>query len=80
MSADSAGTHKFKVGEVVQLNSGGPRMTVMGTENGETTAMVLCEWFDKEQKLRRHNFPVTALGHAQPTIADVREFLSGTEK
>ncbi|WP_137044806.1 YodC family protein [Pseudolabrys sp. FHR47] len=38
---------KFKVGDVVQLNSGGPRMTVLGNgvnENGKP--VVGCSWFD----------------------------------
>jgi uncharacterized protein YodC (DUF2158 family) len=33
---------EFKVGEIVQLKSGGPRMTV---RNGDVGGEVQCQWF-----------------------------------
>jgi uncharacterized protein YodC (DUF2158 family) len=42
---------KFKTGDVVKLNSGGPAMTVDGyqTEGGAETSKVLCTWFAGEK-------------------------------
>jgi uncharacterized protein YodC (DUF2158 family) len=46
-----------KIGDIVQLASGGPHMTVIAVKSGKTE----CCWFDKEQKARRANFPQRAL-------------------
>jgi uncharacterized protein YodC (DUF2158 family) len=51
---------QFKIGDAVQLVSGGPRMTVIATKGGKTE----CCWFDKEQKPRRALFPQKALAPA----------------
>jgi uncharacterized protein YodC (DUF2158 family) len=48
---------QFKIGDTVQLLSGGPQMTVVAVKSGKTE----CCWFDKEQKARRANFPQRAL-------------------
>jgi len=56
-------TTKFQLGEVVQLVSGGPHMTVVGYSNKGDVA---CCWFDREQKKRLSNFPQTALTTAPP--------------
>lgn len=39
---------QLKPGSVVQLKSGGPKMTVVGEEHilGVETGRVLCEWFE----------------------------------
>jgi uncharacterized protein YodC (DUF2158 family) len=39
---------QLKAGTVVQLKSGGPKMTVVGEENimGVSTGRVFCEWFE----------------------------------
>lgn len=37
---------QFKVGDVVQLKSGGPKMTVVGTEIEGAKVLVTCQWFD----------------------------------
>lgn len=54
----------FKPGDVVQLKSGGPRMTV--TETGRDIAqreMVYCVWF--EGKIKKEDaFPPATLGLA----------------
>ncbi|HWE86636.1 MAG TPA: DUF2158 domain-containing protein [Terracidiphilus sp.] len=45
---------QFKVGDIVQLKSGGPPMTVKSVEvlNGEC----LCEWFGGGNTLKSHKF------------------------
>jgi uncharacterized protein YodC (DUF2158 family) len=43
---------QFKVGEVVQLKSGGPKMTVQNIQGNE----VWCTWFDEQKKPQRHWF------------------------
>lgn len=43
----------FKEGDVVQLKSGGPQMTVSET-NG--VGVVLCIWFDSQNKLQEKAF------------------------
>jgi uncharacterized protein YodC (DUF2158 family) len=47
--------NKFNVGEVVQLKSGGPLMTVQSigdyTMSGGLNSGVLCVWFDDKKKL-----------------------------
>jgi uncharacterized protein YodC (DUF2158 family) len=45
---------EFKAGDVVELKSGGPRMTVaaIGTPIiGHTKATVRCEWFEGANKM-----------------------------
>jgi uncharacterized protein YodC (DUF2158 family) len=37
---------KFQEGDVVQLKSGGPRMTVEGYEDG----LVMCVWFEEKNR------------------------------
>lgn len=48
---------KFKVGDSVILNSGGPQMVVASVlSNG----YLLCEWIDANGKVNRHEFkPLT---------------------
>ena len=49
----------FKVGDVVQLKSGGPAMTVIDTKE---EAAVECLWFgDVSETFRREILPVIAL-------------------
>lgn len=54
MTAENA-----RAGSVVQLKSGGPRMTVRWVEEGEA----FCEWFSDEKvpKVMGHRYPVTSL-------------------
>jgi uncharacterized protein YodC (DUF2158 family) len=54
----------IKAGDVVELKSGGPKMTVekVGPHNGVERAF--CEWFDgNENKIG--GFPVTSLKHVE---------------
>lgn len=47
---------EFQVGDVVQLKSGGPRMTVEAVDEG----LVDCVWFEK-QKAHRNAFNAALL-------------------
>ena len=46
----------FKLGDVVQLKSGGPSMTVEAISGND----VVCIWFDK-MKAHRKSFPAIAV-------------------
>jgi uncharacterized protein YodC (DUF2158 family) len=48
---------QWKVGDVVQLKSGGPIMTVLSTGSQGCR----CSWFDHAQKPSEHVFPSEAL-------------------
>ena len=52
----------FKVGDVVQLKSGGPKMTVASTKSN--AAGILCTWFD-ESDVKSSRFPKEALQSAK---------------
>ncbi|WP_374527784.1 YodC family protein [Acinetobacter sp.] len=43
----------YKIGDVVQLKSGGPTMTVSETNDA---GMVLCTWFDAHSELQEQAF------------------------
>jgi uncharacterized protein YodC (DUF2158 family) len=43
-------SHKFKSGDIVQLKSGGPKMTVAMVAEDNGSIIVHCSWFDKEQR------------------------------
>ncbi len=45
---------KFKVGDSVFLNSGGPLMTV--SSNADDGCLCVCEWFDHHGNPRRHSY------------------------
>ena len=53
---------KFEPGEVVQLKSGGPKMTVVGEYHimGVETGLVYCEWFENTSA-RTGQFAETSL-------------------
>lgn len=50
----------FKVGEVVQLRSGGPEMTVSDTSVYSEPDHVRCQWFGG-RKLETGKFPTASL-------------------
>jgi uncharacterized protein YodC (DUF2158 family) len=54
---------EIKAGDVVQLKSGGPKMTVdeVGVNNGVMKAW--CVWF-KDDKKDHGTFPISSLKHA----------------
>ena len=54
---------KFKVGDVVQLKSGGPSMTVQEITEEEA----LCVWFNRAEQMR-DSFAAPALQIAPPRV------------
>ena len=55
---------QFKTGQVVQLKSGGPKMTVLGYDvygMGETEKKYKCTWFDEKHQLVEGYLPEAAL-------------------
>ena len=61
---------KFEVGDVVQLKSGGPRMTVSAVDvpvlEQNADADLTCDWFTNG-KHAREVFPTAALVRPEPT-------------
>jgi uncharacterized protein YodC (DUF2158 family) len=53
----------MEIGDVVRLNSGGPRMTVEIITKETAAPVVRCVWFDNEE-LKRGIFPAAALEEA----------------
>jgi len=51
----------FKKGEVVQLKSGGPKMSVYFTKDNYGSPMVHCRWFDSDNKEHSSDFPPETL-------------------
>lgn len=55
--------NEFKIGDVVMLKSGGPRMTVVGTpDEGDENQDVDVAWFSQESALVAAELPSDALG------------------
>jgi uncharacterized protein YodC (DUF2158 family) len=53
----------FKIGDVVQLKSGGPEMTITGIDSSDGT--IGCTWFPSEEsEPKKANFPPAALTKA----------------
>jgi uncharacterized protein YodC (DUF2158 family) len=53
---------EFKIGDVVELRSGGPEMTVIGEQ---APNLIMCTWFDKNDESRSQAFPKEALEMAE---------------
>jgi uncharacterized protein YodC (DUF2158 family) len=51
---------QFKAGDVVQLKSGGPDMTVNFVENDSGTEVAACSWFVNNKK-ESSRFPTSSL-------------------
>ncbi len=51
---------KFKVGDIVQINSGGPKMTVRSTPSAGNGGNYDCQWF-AGKKLESGRFPESSL-------------------
>jgi uncharacterized protein YodC (DUF2158 family) len=67
LSKRGAIMRKFKVGDVVQLNSGGPRMTVTQELTGKDRITYYCAWFhENENKIS--TFPGDALKTASDDL------------
>ena len=54
---------KYKIGDVVQLKSGGPSMTIY--ETAPSGKHVNCQWF-AGAKLERGHFPLETLQEPEP--------------
>ena len=64
---------EFAPGDVVQLKSGGPPMTIERIAKGERTGedAVYCTWFEKignRQQVQRENFNPVLLEKYEPTF------------
>ena len=51
---------KYKVGDIVQLKSGGPDMTISGIRPKVTSNLYTCQWFSGK-KLESGEFPEESL-------------------
>ena len=58
----------FQIGEVVQLKSGGPKMTVSETNDA---GMVMCTWFDPKKVLKKEAFDQSLLKQYKEVIPQV---------
>lgn len=69
-----------KVGDVVQLKSGGPKMTVVRVDAGADSRqrLIECQWFTSEMRPEKAAFPEDALALPLPGIgaADVARRLA----
>lgn len=54
-------TMDIKIGDVVQLKSGGPKMTVSNIGEYHARQMVLCTWFDKKEEHQEKLFEPSQL-------------------
>lgn len=65
----------FQVGDVVQLHSGGPFMTVTSVESSSKGPRLLCEWFHDN---RRDDavFPEASLKSKAQVDAEFKEMMS----
>lgn len=52
-------------GDVVRLNSGGPKMTVLQTKSGDT---VNCQWFDRNGKIHTQDFSIKMISVFVPRV------------
>ena len=51
----------MKPGDIVQLKSGGPKMTVTEAREWNGEIRVWCSWFDEHNKPQSDSFPMAAL-------------------
>jgi uncharacterized protein YodC (DUF2158 family) len=56
---------EIKAGDVVELKSGGPRMTVAKVENWNGVMRATCHWFEGD-KPQQGYFPVSSLERSEP--------------
>lgn len=57
------GLEALKVGDIVQLKSGGPPMTYDGDLS---SSVAICSWFDSKHQVHKKPFPKTSLLKIQP--------------
>jgi len=58
---------KIKAGDVVELKSGGPEMTVDSIGDHQGIESAFCTWFDGNKKYSAA-FPLTSLKQATPDV------------
>lgn len=61
------GTVAFNIGDLVELKSGGPKMTVTRVENLGIRTIVRCTWFAGSKK-EQGDFPPETLVPAPPPV------------
>ncbi len=59
---------QWKAGDVVQLKSGGPIMTVQSLKEIQGEPVVFCAWFDKNQKITGNLQPDMLERYSEPDI------------
>ncbi|MGP2461431.1 YodC family protein [Pantoea ananatis] len=59
---------KYKVGDIVQINSGGPEMTVQALPSVGTAGNYVCQWF-AGKKLENGRFQEASLKPVTPSTA-----------
>lgn len=52
---------QFKIGDVVQLASGGPKMTVNYVDVGHKPFKIWCLWFDRSEEVKKGEFSADSL-------------------
>ena len=55
----------FKVGDVVQLKSGGPPMTIQRMYPDSTPPDAKCKWFDEKSATKEEDFALGSLIHIE---------------
>ena len=55
----------FKVGDVVQLKSGGPTMTIQRMYPNSTPPDAKCKWFDEKSATKEEDFALESLIHIE---------------
>jgi len=49
----------FNTGDVVRLKSGGPKMTILGTDGAPD--VFACKWFDRNGRLNKDSFEASTV-------------------
>ena len=67
--------HKFKAGDLVQLKSGGPEMTVEKVFSlpGDESPSYICTWFTEPSKVNREDFSENALKKYEQLALDAEQ-------
>jgi uncharacterized protein YodC (DUF2158 family) len=52
---------QIKPGDVVQIKSGGPRMTVASVSDLDGLPTVVCEWFDDRRSANKGTFALSSV-------------------
>ena len=55
----------FKGGDVVQLKSGGPHMTIQRVYPNPTPSNAKCKWFEEKRTIKEEDFTLESLIHIE---------------